>query len=198
MKYYANVCLKLLIILHVSVLKNVELIERLQEYHKEVAVSINNNEVLGQPSSTTSSAKEKENEKQCLITDTSETDERQLPIDNLSKNQVQTSSPPSSPTSSTGEVENGKDCLDNVTFEIVNSKIPTDEHVHIRRSDHSASEIADEEVCSNLMDNNSYDFPDSTSTDHKVEQKSVPVSRAESHSETVFRELNCRVTLTGL
>lgn len=182
-----------------SVLKNVELIERLQEYQKEVTVSSNNNEVLGQvPSSTTSSAKEKKKEKQCLITDTSETVERQFPIDNLSKNQVQTSAPPSSPTSSTEEVENGKECLDNVTFEIVDSKIPTDEHVHIGKSDYSASEGADEEVYSNPMDNNNCDFPDSTSTDHKEEQKTVTVSKADSHSETVLRELNCRVTLTGL
>lgn len=182
-----------------SVSKNVELIERLQEYQREVMVSSNNNQVLGEvPSSTTSSMKEKENEKQCLITDTSETDERQLPIDNLSKNQVQTSGPPSSPTSSTEEVENGKECLDNVTFEIVDSKIPTDEHVHIGKSDHSASEGADEEVCSNPMDDNNCDFPDSTSTDHKEEQKTVTVSKADSHSETVLRELNCRVTLTGL
>ena len=199
MKYYLNVLLKLLIIYMFFVLKNVELIERLQEYQKEVTVSSNNNEVLGQvPSSTTSSAKEKENEKQCLITDTSETDERQFPIDNLPKNQVQTSAPPSSPTSSTEEVENGKECLDNVTFEIVDSKIPTDEHVHIGKSDHSASEGADEEVCSNPRDDSNCDFPDSTSTDHKEEQKTVTVSKADSHSETVLRELNCRVTLTGL
>ncbi|CAH3019594.1 unnamed protein product [Porites evermanni] len=131
--------------------KNVELIERLQEYQKEVTVSSNNNE---------------------------------------------TSAPPSSPTSSTEEVENGKECLDNVTFEIVDSKIPTDEHVHIGKSDYSASEGADEEVCSNPMDNNNCDFPDSTSTDHKEEQKTVTVSKADSHSETVLRELNCRVTLT--
>ena len=48
------------------------------------------------------------------------------------------------------------------------------------------------------MDDSNCDFPDSTSTDHKEEQKTVTVSKADSHSETVLRELNCRVTLTGL